>query len=97
MRTDTPQPVRLADYRPPAFLIDETELTFDLSPSATKVTAKLTIRRNGDHKEPLVLDGERLRPLFTAIDGQQIGPSGRTIDDSSLTIPDVPDAFVLET
>ena len=97
MRTDTPQPVRLADYRPPAFLIDETDLTFDLSPSATKVTAKLTIRRNGDHKDPLVLDGERLRPLFMAIDGQQIGPSARTIDETSLTIPDVPDAFVLET
>jgi aminopeptidase N len=97
MRTDTPQPVRLVDYRPPAFLIDETNLTFDLSPSATKVTARLTIRRNGDHKEPLVLDGERLRPLFVAIDGQQIGPSGRTIDETSLTIAEVPDAFVLET
>ena len=24
MRTDTPQPIRLAEYQPPAFLIDET-------------------------------------------------------------------------
>ena len=32
MRTDTPPPIRLADYRPPAFLIDEVALDFDLEP-----------------------------------------------------------------
>ena len=26
MRTDTPQPIRLSDYRPPAFLVDEVRL-----------------------------------------------------------------------
>jgi aminopeptidase N len=97
MRTDTPQPVRLADYRPPAFLVDETHLTFVLEPSATRVTARLTLRRNGEHAEPLRLDGERLRPISVAIDGQQIGPSGRVIDDKGMTIEGVPDAFVLET
>jgi aminopeptidase N len=35
MRTDTPQPIRLSEYRPPAFLIDETHLAFDLAPHAT--------------------------------------------------------------
>ena len=97
MRTDTPQPVRLAEYRPPSFLVDETHLTFVLEPSATRVTAKLTIRRNGDHTEPLRLDGQRLRPISVAIDGQQIGPTGRAIDDEGMTIEGVPDAFVLET
>ena len=32
MRTDTPQPIRLSDYRPPAYLIDEVHLTFLLEP-----------------------------------------------------------------
>ena len=39
MRTDTPQAIRLADYRPPAFLINEVRLTFDLKPNATRVKA----------------------------------------------------------
>ena len=97
MRTDTPQQVRLADYRPPAFLIDDTDLTFILEPSATRVKARLTIRRNGDHAEPLRLDGERLTPISIFLDGEQIGPTGRSIDDKGLTIEGVPDSFVLET
>ena len=97
MRTDTPQQVRLADYRPPAFLIDETDLTFILEPATTRVKARLTIRRNGDHQEPLRLDGERLKPISVVLDGQPIGPSGRTIDDKGLSIADVPDRFLLET
>ena len=97
MRTDVPQQVRLADYRPPAFLIDETDLTFILEPAATRVKARLTIRRNGDHQEPLCLDGERLKPISVVLDGQPIGHSGHTIDDKGLSIADVPDRFVLET
>ena len=34
MRTDTPQPIRLSDYSPPAFLIDEIKLDFQLDPHA---------------------------------------------------------------
>ena len=63
MRTDTPQPIRLADYRPPAFLVDEVRLDFDLEPGATRVKARLAVRRNGEHAEPLKLDGERLKPI----------------------------------
>lgn len=40
MKTDTPQPIRLADYRPPAVLVDSIELTFDLDPDATWVRAE---------------------------------------------------------
>ena len=54
MRTETPQPIRLSDYRPPAFLVDEVHLTFDLSANATRVKARLQVRRNGDG--PLVFN-----------------------------------------
>src|ERR1700761_485568 len=97
MRTETPQPVRLANYRPPAFLIDEVRLDFDLAANATRVKARLSVRRNGDHDEPLWLNGERLKAISVAIDGETLGPNAHSIDDEGLTIPDVPDAFVLET
>src|SRR5215217_815625 len=94
MRTDTPQAIRLADYRPPAYLIDEVYLDFALEPSATRVKAKLSMRRNGDHAEPLVLDGEGLKTISVAIDGQirefQATPE-------TLTLTDLPAAFILET
>ena len=97
MRTDTPQPIRLSDYRPPAFLIDEVHLAFDLAANATRVRARLTVRRNGEHSEPLVLNGERLKPISVAVDGRVLAEAERTFDDEFLTVPGVPDAFVLET
>ncbi|HEX6865765.1 MAG TPA: aminopeptidase N, partial [Caulobacteraceae bacterium] len=97
MRTDTPQPIKLADYTPPAFLIDETELTFVLEPNHTRVKAKLTIRRNGDHDAPLKLNGERLKPVSVALEGRVLQGKEREVDAEWLTVPDVPDAFTLET
>jgi len=97
MRTDTPQPVRLAEYRPPAFLIDEVRLEFALDPRATRVKARLVVRRDGDHHEPLWLNGERLTPIAVAIDGRTLKAGEYVIDDEGLTIAGVPDAFVLET
>ena len=97
MRTDTPQPIRLADYTPPDFLIDEVHLDFDLQPSATRVKAKMSIRRNGDHERPLRLNGERLKPVSVALDGRTLNAGEHAVDDEWLTVPGVPDAFCLET
>ncbi len=97
MRTETPQPIRLADYRPPAFLIDEVRLDFDLSPNATRVKAKLQVRRNGEHKEALKLNGERLKLVSVAIDGRRLAEGERQVDSEFLTVPSPPDEFVLET
>ena len=97
MRTDTPQAIKLADYRPPAFLVDEVHLAFDLKPSATRVRARLQVRRNGDHAEPLKFNGERLTAISVAIDGRALAEAERTIDGDYLIIPDTPDVFTLET
>ncbi|HLK26476.1 MAG TPA: aminopeptidase N, partial [Caulobacteraceae bacterium] len=97
MRTETPQPVRLAEYKPPAFLVDELHLDFNLEPSATRVKARLAVRRNGEHTEPLVLDGGRLKTISVAIDGAPLEAGAYAADDEHLTIADAPDAFVLET
>ncbi len=97
MRTDQPVAIRLADYHPPAFLVDEVDLAFDLQPSATKVRSRLKIRRNGDHAEPLRLDGVRLTFLSAAIDGGSLSLDQYQIGDEQLVIDRVPDAFTLET
>ena len=97
MRTDTPQPVRLVDYRPPAFLVDEVALDFRLEPSATRVRAELTLRRNGDHSEPLRLDGVDLKLRRVAVDGRELAASEYVQNDEGLTVPGAPDAFILET
>ena len=41
-----PRAIRLADYAPPAFLIDTVDLNFDLDEAATKVVSRLAVRRN---------------------------------------------------
>ena len=97
MRTETPQPIRLVDYRPPPYLVDEIHLDFDLAPSATRVKARLTVRRDGEHVEPLWLNGERLKLVSLALDGKPLAEGDYALDEEGLTIPGVPAAFVLET
>ncbi len=95
MRTDQPTPVRLADYRPPDFLVDDVELHFALEPSATRVRARLRMRRNGAADAPLVLDGVGLKPVSVAIDGEALSPEAYQVSAEHLTIPRAPDAFEL--
>jgi aminopeptidase N len=97
MRTDTPVPIRLADYRPPAFLIDEVALTFRLEPGATRVLATLTLRRNGTGSQALFLHGERLKPISFAIDGRPLSADDYALTPEGVTLADVPDAFTLQT
>ncbi|QNV05744.1 aminopeptidase N [Shewanella algae] len=62
-QTISPQQLQakhLADYRPPAFLIPELSLSFQLEPKQTRVTAVSWVKRNGSHNEPLQLDGDEL-------------------------------------
>jgi len=97
MRTDTPQAVRLADYRPFPFAIETTRLVFELHPSQTRVKAELAVRRTGAKDEPLVLNGERLKLESVAVDGQALSANQYVLDAEHLTIPDLPDQFVLTT
>jgi aminopeptidase N len=97
MRPEAPEPIRLADYAPPAFLVDEVALDFRLEPRATRVRARLEVRRNPLGAGPLVLNGERLKLLGLALDGRPLDPGDYDLTDETLTLKDVPDAFVLES
>uniref|UniRef100_UPI0038CFAACF aminopeptidase N n=1 Tax=Roseomonas sp. 18066 TaxID=2681412 RepID=UPI0038CFAACF len=99
-QTIPPPTHRREDYRPPAFLIDQVALELDLHPTATRVAARLEIRRNpaAAPGAPLALDGEALTLVSAAIDGVAL-PEARLqrTPAGGLTIADLPDAFVLET
>ena len=69
-----PQPTRLCDYRPPAWLIDTVALRFDLDDEVTVVQARLALRRNpaAGRPQPLELNGERLCLQSVVLDGQTL-------------------------
>ena len=83
MRDPAPQPIRLADYRPPAWLVDEASLTFRLDPGATRVVSRIAFRP-GETPGPLALDGAGPRLLWAKVDGAEVAPAvteeGLTLD-----------------
>ena len=86
---------RRVDYRPPAFLVDSVALEFDLEPEATRVTARLTFRRNpgavlADRAAPLVLDGEEQESVSVELDGMPIAPPRYQLGAGRLTLSDPP-------
>ena len=86
MTHPTPQPIHLADYKPFTHLVEKVDLSFTLSPSATKVKARLALAPNPARpgRHALKLDGEGLRLLSCAIDGAEVAPK---LDPTSLTVP----------
>mgnify|MGYP003335442028 CR=1 FL=1 len=98
MRTDIAQPVRLADYRAPDFLIDTVHLDVHLAGAQTRVTAKLALRRNpkGRAHAPLNLDGDELNVLSVTLNGVDISLEGQATPQG-LQIENVPDVFTLVT
>ncbi len=99
-RTDSPTaPIRLADYQPPAFLIDRVELQFDLDFAETLVSARLHFRRNpaASGKSPLRLFGEDLRLIELRLDGRKLTDGEYQQDEQGLLLADLPDQGVLGT
>ncbi len=89
--------VRLEDYRPPAWHIDEIELAFDLDVRATVVQARLHVRRAAGTGEPLRLDGEGLELLALLIDGEVPAPGSWRLGPGALVIDIEGDAAIVET
>jgi aminopeptidase N len=95
MKDASPQAIYLADYTPPAFLVDEVHLTFRLAPEATRVLSRIAFRPNPEaaSRDVFFLHGENLHLIGAKIDGQEITPE---VTPEGLTA-DVPDApFVFE-
>ena len=97
--TDTASsPIRLADYKAPAFAIDQVELDFQLEPSATRVRSVMQIRRTeAGSKGSLWLDGVRLKLISLAVDSSPLSSTDYVLTDDGLEIHGLPDQFVLTT
>jgi len=99
MRDAVPQTINLKDYAPPAFHVSQVSLDVDIAEHRALVHATLRITRNAERGplEPLVLDGEDLDLLGIKLNGAALKPDEYRVDASRLVIPNVPDAFTLET
>jgi aminopeptidase N len=92
MRTDTPRPIRLDEYRPSDFLIDRVDLDVRLQPTATRVTAMIALRPNpaGHADAPLILDGDELVLKAIALDGRPLPAGSYEAEPQQLVIPNPP-------
>src|SRR6185295_17585780 len=101
MKTDTPRPILLKDYRPPNYLIDTVLLDVSLDATRTRVRARLTVRRNPawpGNPGPLRLDGEMIELESVRLDGRQLGPREYEVTDKEFVIPGLPaNPFTIET
>ncbi|MHA7816824.1 MAG: aminopeptidase N [Pseudohaliea sp.] len=99
MRDAQPRSIRLADYRPPGYLVPRTALHFELYEEFTLVHATLQLMRNpgSEQRGPLRLDGEGLELRELLIDGVAPAESSWRRDEQGLEIDDPPEAFELRT
>jgi aminopeptidase N len=91
--------VRLADYVVPAFLIDTTDLDFDIRGSKVTVASQLAMYRNPAHKDkkaPLVLDGEFQTFVSIAVNGKKLTPSEYKLTDEHLIVAHMPDVAIVQ-
>src|SRR5690348_16979019 len=84
-----PQVIRLADYTPPAYRIVSVDLAFDLEPAATRVKATTIFEADHDRAKgikPLELDGEGLKLISIAVDGEPLGNHAYELNERGITI-----------
>jgi aminopeptidase N len=99
MRTEQAASVRLADYRPPDWLVETVDLDVSLDPTNTIVRTRLKLKPNPQAQAPapVVLDGDELRLRSIKLDGETLPADAYMATPDGLTIPQPPNrAFVVE-
>src|SRR5262245_14025356 len=92
MRTEEARPVRLADYRPPDWLVETVHLDVKLDPNRSPVRATLKLRPNpaAGAPAPLKLDGDGLTLMSLKLDGEVLAADRFVATPDGLTIPQPP-------
>ncbi|MCB1498470.1 MAG: aminopeptidase N, partial [Bauldia sp.] len=86
-----PLPVRLADYRPPAYRIDTVSLDVQLEPARTRVTARLDMQPSDGADGTLRLDGDELTLISLALNDTPVPADRYDASASGLAIRGLPD------
>ena len=101
MKDALPQTIYLKDYQVSPFLVDTTDLLFDLGDEQTRVTTKMAVRRNPDSSDKtgaLELNSKGdVQLQWIAVDGQRLDSSAYSLSDNLLSLPDLPDSCVVST
>ena len=78
--------VYLADYQPPGYTTEQTDLHFDIRDGKTTVSSTLHVRRQDDDTNAMELMGEELTLLSVAVDGRMLSSNEYELSARSLTI-----------
>lgn len=94
MKDALPQTIYLKDYQVSPFLVDTTDLVFELGDEQTRVTSKLAIRRNPESTEQdasLELNSKGdVQLQWIEVDGQRLQDSAYSLSDHLLLVPNLP-------
>ncbi|MEM6580290.1 MAG: aminopeptidase N [Pseudomonadota bacterium] len=96
MRDAKPSAIYLKDYSPPDYLVEKTDLVFELWEDHALVHSLLAVHRQCDDATGLQLHGEELELVSLAIDGEALSPDQYKQTDAGLEIPEVPASFQLQ-
>jgi aminopeptidase N len=91
-------PIRLRDYRRPAWMVETIELEIDLGIDTTEVSSRLALRQDPEQPSmPLRLDGEGLELLAIFLDGRKLDAQAYRYEKGVLELDGARDGSVLET
>tara|TARA_R110000823_G_scaffold132777_7_gene261280 strand:+ start:5233 stop:7890 length:2658 start_codon:yes stop_codon:yes gene_type:complete len=98
MRDANPPTIYLKDYRPPEYLINRTELHFELHEDHAIVSSKLHLLRDPAvaPETPLELHGQSLELLSVALDRETLPAERYSVDADRLLIDNLPEQCLLE-
>ncbi|MDF3126622.1 aminopeptidase N [Rheinheimera sp. 1928-s] len=90
------QAKKLSDYKAPEFTITDVELSFELNPEATLLTAVYQLQSTSGQAATLILDGQELKLLSVSLDGQLLNADCYQVTAEQLILPDMPAKAQLE-
>ena len=102
-KDNLPQTILLSDYKPSSYLIDKTELRFELFEDRARVLSRLEMRANpdedADKTAELSLHAEAMEVVSVSLNGKALKAHKNLYEhkDDVLKIFNVPERFVLQT
>ena len=98
MKQGQAQVIRLEEYQVPFYQAETTHLNVDLGDESTIVTSTVKYKRHPQQPDAttLALHGESQELLSVKVDGQVLADSDYELDETHLSLRDLPEAFELE-